>query len=215
MAREEAQRAGKAGISDASFDVADATARERGNAGITAMGQTTPLAPLVVSLQAATGNNDAAPVANSIAMLGMGVRASPRPAPSRSMSMSGGSAKGGSIPPAMAMSGGASGARGPPSIRSRIRDAGLPGGGQHSGPFRYRPPEGYKPGDPLPRGPGGGYLDRFGNEWQKGPYHGDPKKPFTYEWDVQLSQTGRNNFRRHELGEKGYVDIRPDGFLSH
>jgi len=53
------------------------------------------------------------------------------------------------------------------SIRARIRTAGLPGGGSKSGPLRYRPPEGYQPGNPLPKGPNGGYLDRFGNEWVK------------------------------------------------
>jgi len=104
-----------------------------------------------------------------------------------------------------------------PSIRSRLRDAGLPGGSEstQTGPFRYRPPDGYKPGNPLPKGRNGGYLDRFGNEWQKGPYHGDPSRGFGHEWDVQLSKAGRAHFQQYGLGEKGYIDVAPDGTLSH
>ncbi|MEW9033130.1 MAG: polymorphic toxin type 17 domain-containing protein, partial [Planifilum fimeticola] len=30
--------------------------------------------------------------------------------------------------------------------------------------------------------------------WVKGPYHGDPKLDFTYEWDVQLYPTGKNHW---------------------
>jgi hypothetical protein len=104
-----------------------------------------------------------------------------------------------------------------PSIRSRLRDAGLPGGSESTqiGPFRYRPPEDYLPGNPLPKADGGGYFDRFRNIWKKGPYHGDPSKPFTFEWDVQLSDAGRQYFRELGLGEKGYVNVAPDGTLSH
>jgi hypothetical protein len=104
-----------------------------------------------------------------------------------------------------------------PSVRSRLRDAGLPGGSEstQAGPFRYRPLDGYKPGNPLPKGPNGGYLDRFGNEWQKGPYHGDPTKGFGHEWDVQLSKSGRAHFKQYGLGEKGYINVAPDGTLSH
>ena len=44
------------------------------------------------------------------------------------------------------------------TIRARLREAGinelngLPGGKNNSGPFRYRPPEGYDPANPLPKG---------------------------------------------------------------
>ncbi|WP_158619471.1 polymorphic toxin type 17 domain-containing protein [Corallococcus sp. AB011P] len=104
-----------------------------------------------------------------------------------------------------------------PSIRSRLRDAGLPGGRRttpRDGHLRYRPPEGYRPGNPLPRGPGGGYLDRHGNEWVKGPYHGDPSRGFKFEWDVQLSAAGRAHFRDW-LGKVKYINVAPDGNLSH
>jgi len=122
---------------------------------------------------------------------------------------------GSSRPPA------ASAGRRAPSIRGRLRAAGthgLPGGRQASGPFRYRPPEGYNPSDPLPRnGRNGGFIDRFGNEWQQGPYHGDPDLPFSHEWDVQLSARGRRWYERANPGHRApdYINVRPDGYLSH
>lgn len=60
----------------------------------------------------------------------------------------------------------------------------------------------------------GGYVDRYGNVWVKGPYHGDPKLGFTYEWDVQLSASGKNAWGKFANG-KGYINVRPDGGLSH
>ena len=60
----------------------------------------------------------------------------------------------------------------------------------------------------------GGYVDRYGNVWLKGPYHGDPKLGFTYEWDVQLSASGKNAWGKFANG-KGYINVRPDGGLSH
>lgn len=80
-----------------------------------------------------------------------------------------------------------------PSIRWRLRRAKLPGGSRSTqvGPFRFRPDGRYRPGNPLAQTPGGGYIDRFKNVWQRGPYHGDPSKPFDFEWDVQLSPAGR------------------------
>jgi hypothetical protein len=94
--------------------------------------------------------------------------------------------------------------------------SGLPGGSESTqvGPFRFRPRDDYRPGNPLPK-EDGGYIDRFGNVWKKGPYHGDPKKPFDFEWDVQLSPAGRLHFRQYGLGEKGYINVAPDGTLSH
>ncbi len=107
------------------------------------------------------------------------------------------------------------------SKRSRIRDAGLPGaGGAHSakGPFRFLLPRKYQPGNALPRGKQGGFLDRFGNEWVEGPYHGDPSKGFTYEWDVQLSPEGRDwaeGLLTEKPPAKEYINVAPDGTISH
>jgi hypothetical protein len=37
----------------------------------------------------------------------------------------------------------------------------------------------------------GGYVDKFGNIWRQGPYHGDPKKNFDFEWD-KYTKKGKN-----------------------
>ncbi len=64
------------------------------------------------------------------------------------------------------------------SKRRRVKAAGLP----LRGKVRYIPPKGYNPASPLPRGKQHGYVDKFGNEWTKGPSRtkGEP-----FEWDVQ------------------------------
>ena len=115
----------------------------------------------------------------------------------------------------------------PKSIGQRLRDAGpgteygLPGGKNRSGPFRFRPDKGYNPSQSLPRGEHGGYLDRFDNEWVRGPYHGDPLKDFEFEWDVRLSAIGERHWnkfgdamRRNDDGGL-YINVAPDGTLSH
>jgi Novel toxin 17 len=109
-----------------------------------------------------------------------------------------------------------------PSIRSRLRNAGmhgLPGGAHRHGPYRYLPPAGYNPGNALPRTGGGGYRDRFGNEWQQGPAHGRAAaEGFSREWDVQLSPAGVRRWGRDAkqgAGGRWYLNITPNGFLSH
>jgi hypothetical protein len=102
------------------------------------------------------------------------------------------------------------------SLRSRLREAGLPGGSEatQKGPFRFRPRRRYRPGNPLPQ-IDGGYIDRFDNVWKKGPYHGDPAKDFAFEWDVQLSPAGQKYYKQFGIGKKGYINVAPDGTLSH
>jgi hypothetical protein len=109
-----------------------------------------------------------------------------------------------------------------PSIRARLRNAGmhgLPGGRHRHGPYRYLPPKGYNPQHPLPRAPAGGYVDRFGNEWEQGPAHGRAAADgYSREWDVQLSAVGVTRWGRAAktgVGGQPYVNITPDGFLSH
>ena len=65
---------------------------------------------------------------------------------------------------------------------SAVKDVKLP----TSGKIRYIPPEG---SGNLPVKAQGGYLDKFGNIWKKGPSRtvGEP-----FEWDVQLSNQGKN-----------------------
>lgn len=50
------------------------------------------------------------------------------------------------------------------------------------------PQRNYSPSEPLRKGDRGGFIDRFGNEWQKG---SSRTIGYTFEWDVQLSTKGR------------------------
>ena len=67
------------------------------------------------------------------------------------------------------------------------------------------------PASPRPRGPQGGYIDRFGNEWVVGPSR-TPGQPF--ELDVQLSRTGRA-----QIGwlspDGAHVNVSPLGEVTH
>jgi filamentous hemagglutinin len=93
------------------------------------------------------------------------------------------------------------------TTKGRLKAAGLPS----SGRIRYVPPEGYSASMPLPRGPKGGYMDRFRNEWVKGPSRtaGQP-----YEWDVQLSRSGKS-----QLGwlsrDGSHLNVSLDGRITH
>jgi hypothetical protein len=102
-----------------------------------------------------------------------------------------------------------------PSIGVRMRAAG-PGdefGLPNQGRIRYVPPRGYNPENPLPRGPQGGYIDRFGNEWVVGPSR-TPGQPF--EWDVQLSRTGRSQIGwLSPDGNMAHVNVSPLGEVTH
>jgi hypothetical protein len=53
---------------------------------------------------------------------------------------------------------------------------------QVRGKIRYIPPKNWHPSEPLPRGPRGGFMDKFGNEWTKG---ASRTKGQPFEWDVQ------------------------------
>lgn len=93
------------------------------------------------------------------------------------------------------------------TIKGHLKAAQLP----IRGKIRYVPPEGYTPGRPLPRGPNGGYLDRFGNEWLKGPSR-TPGQPF--EWDVQIGKDATPGFRA--LSKDGrHVNVSLDGEVTH
>jgi RHS repeat-associated protein len=80
-----------------------------------------------------------------------------------------------------------------------------------SGRVRYVPPKNWSPPSPLPRGERGGYRDKFGNEWVKGPSRtcGEP-----FEWDVQLSRTGAA-----QLGwasrEGAHLNVSMKGHITH
>jgi hypothetical protein len=68
---------------------------------------------------------------------------------------------------------------------ARLKDAQLP----NQGHIRFVPPRNWDGSTPIPRGPNKGFLDRFGNEWTRGPSRTQGQ---AFEWDVQLSPTGRS-----------------------
>jgi RHS repeat-associated protein len=93
------------------------------------------------------------------------------------------------------------------TIKGRLKHAQLP----TSGKVRYVPPEGYSPGQPLPRGPQNGYIDRFGNEWTRGPSR-TPGQPF--EWDVQLGKNATNGVKWASPDGK-HLNVSLDGEVTH
>jgi RHS repeat-associated protein len=80
---------------------------------------------------------------------------------------------------------------GPPPTNP-YRKAQLP---TRRGRFRFIAPEGSNPSNPV-RGPRKGWMDKFGNEWVKGPPHHFPGENF--EWDVQLP-------------DGTHINVSPDG----
>ena len=102
---------------------------------------------------------------------------------------------------------GTGGAAQPWSSKGRINYVQLP----NEGKIRYIPPEGYSASQPLPRGPNKGYIDKFGNEWVKGPSRTAGQ---AFEWDVQLSRTGKA-----QLGwatrDGSHLNISLDGKVTH
>jgi RHS repeat-associated protein len=92
-------------------------------------------------------------------------------------------------------------------VKGLLKDAQLP----HSGRIRFVPPKDLSVNSGLPRGTRKGYIDRFGNEWIKGPSRtaGQP-----FEWDVQLSKLGRA-----KLGwlsrDGSHLNVSLDGEITH
>lgn len=93
------------------------------------------------------------------------------------------------------------------SKRGRIRQAGLPA----NGPIRFVPSRRYNPADELRRGPQGGYLDRFGNEWVRGPSRTAGE---SIEWDVQLSVAGRRQLG-HLSPDGRHLNVSRGGYVTH
>ncbi|WP_433017977.1 polymorphic toxin type 17 domain-containing protein [Kribbella sp. CA-294648] len=93
------------------------------------------------------------------------------------------------------------------SLKGRLKEAGLP----IEGKIRYIAPKNYNPAQPLPRGPQNGYWDAFGNEWVRGPSR---TKGQAFEWDVQLSSTGRSQLG--PLTRDGtHANVSLDGRITH
>ena len=93
------------------------------------------------------------------------------------------------------------------SIKGRLKEAELP----IKGKIRFVPDKDYNPARPLERGDQKGYLDKFGNEWIKGPSRtqGQP-----FEWDVQLSRKGKSNL--DWVSRDGeHINVSLDGKITH
>ncbi|WP_211445067.1 polymorphic toxin type 17 domain-containing protein [Collimonas humicola] len=92
------------------------------------------------------------------------------------------------------------------SKKGVIKAAGLPTKGR----IRYVPPKNWKPTVPLPKGKQG-YIDKFGNEWVKGPSR-TPGQAF--EWDVQLSHQGREKIG-WATRDGSHANVSLDGHITH
>ncbi|WP_010304100.1 polymorphic toxin type 17 domain-containing protein [Candidatus Odyssella thessalonicensis] len=93
------------------------------------------------------------------------------------------------------------------SIKSRLKEAQLP----TQGKIRFIPPKEYNPSTTLKRGNNYGYLDRFGNEWTKGPSRTQGQE---FEWDVQLSRQGKNKIGWASR-DGSHVNVSLDGEITH
>jgi hypothetical protein len=93
------------------------------------------------------------------------------------------------------------------SMKGRLKAAELP----TTGKIRFVPRKGYEPSNPLARGPNNGFIDRFGNEWVRGPSRTQGQ---AFEWDVQLSRTGKQ-----KIGwltrDGSHANVSLDGRITH
>jgi hypothetical protein len=95
------------------------------------------------------------------------------------------------------------------SKKSILKDAQLP----TSGRLRYVPPKNWRASQPLPRGTQNGYIDRFGNEWVRGPSRTQGQ---AFEWDVQLSNTGKSKIGWLSRDpDQAHVNVSLDGEVTH
>ena len=92
------------------------------------------------------------------------------------------------------------------TVKSATKEAKLP----NKGKIRYVPPENWTPTQPLPKN-NGGYIDKFGNVWTKGPSRTAGQ---SFEWEVQLSKTGKNQMGW--LSRDGsHLNVSLDGEITH
>jgi RHS repeat-associated protein len=93
------------------------------------------------------------------------------------------------------------------SKKAPVKAANLPTRGK----IRYIPPKTWTPNQPLPRGPRNGYLDKFNNEWTKGPSRtrGEP-----FEWDVQLGSKATPGMK-YLSPDKSHVNVSLGGRVTH
>jgi RHS repeat-associated protein len=94
------------------------------------------------------------------------------------------------------------------TVRGVVKAVGLP----ISGKIRFIPRSGWTTTQPLTKGPKGGYLDRFGNEWTKKKVAG--KGPGEIHWDVQLSPTGKSQLG-HLSNSGSHLNVTSTGQITH
>ncbi|WP_420493130.1 polymorphic toxin type 17 domain-containing protein [Serratia marcescens] len=63
----------------------------------------------------------------------------------------------------------------------------------------------------MEKGPNKGYMDRFDNEWTKGPSR---TKGQPFEWDVQLSDKGKAQLGWASRDGK-HLNVSLDGKITH
>lgn len=93
------------------------------------------------------------------------------------------------------------------STKGRLKSAQLP----TEGKMRFVPPENYNPAIPLYRGPDNGYLDRFGNEWIKGPSRTIGE---LFEWDVKLTKSSSKKLDEFSRDGK-HMNVSLKGRVTH
>jgi hypothetical protein len=90
---------------------------------------------------------------------------------------------------------------------ARIKDAQLP----NEGKIRFVPPKNWDGSTPLVRGLNKGFIDKFGNEWTKGPSRTEGQ---AFEWDVQLSPKGREQIG-WTTRDGSHANVSLDGKITH
>lgn len=92
-----------------------------------------------------------------------------------------------------------------PGMGAQIRAVGLP----TKGPIRFVPPKRQTVLQPLKKS--GGYRDRFGNVWEKGPTRTSGEH---FEWDVQLGKGATRGLRAFSRDGK-HVNVSLRGRVTH
>jgi len=93
------------------------------------------------------------------------------------------------------------------TTKARLKAAKLP----TEGKIRFVTRKGYHASEPLKKGDNHSYLDKFKNEWIKGPSRtaGQP-----FEWDVQLSSLGKEKLGWASRDGK-HINVSLDGKITH
>ncbi|WP_055666128.1 polymorphic toxin type 17 domain-containing protein [Desnuesiella massiliensis] len=87
-----------------------------------------------------------------------------------------------------------------------LKNAQLPTAGK----IRYVPPKNWTSSQPLPK-LNGGFIDKFGNVWTKGPSRTAGQ---AFEWDVQLSKTGQSQLGQFSR-DGSHLNVSLDGRITH